>query len=116
MSSLFFKQLISIHRGTQRLFSVKYLFGETNIAWNFLLLEYGKEFLDGASFQKLHDFRQAEECYESSIKVFEEMRLLLQGKDEWKISFRDQLNTYSNLWIVQLRQSKTKEGLLNFNG
>ena len=66
----------------------------------------------GHSFRKLHDFRQAEECYESSIKVFEEMRFLLQEKDEWKISFRDQLNTYSNLWIVQLRQSKNNEALL----
>ena len=66
----------------------------------------------GHCFQKLHDFRTAEECYESSIKVFEEMRFLLQEKDEWKISFRDQLKAYSNLWIVQLRQSKTKEALL----
>ena len=40
------------------------------------------------------------------------MRFLLQEKDEWKISFRDQLSTYSNLWIVQLRQSKTNEALL----
>ena len=40
------------------------------------------------------------------------MRLLLQEKDEWKISFRDQLKTYSYLWIIQLRQSKTKEALL----
>ena len=62
--------------------------------------------------QKLHDFRQAEEYYEFSIKVFEEMRFLLQEKDEWKISFRDQLNTYSNLWMVQLLQSKIKEALL----
>ena len=66
----------------------------------------------GRSFEKLHDFCKAEELYESSIKVFEEMRFLLQEKDEWKISFRDQLNTYSNLWIVQLRQSKTNEALL----
>ena len=66
----------------------------------------------GLSFQKLHDFRNAEECYKSSIKVFEEMRFLLQEKDEWKISFRDQLNTYSNLCIVQLRQSKNNEALL----
>ena len=66
----------------------------------------------GDSFSKLHDFRQAEDCFESSIKVFEEMRLLLQHKEEWKISFRDQLNMYSNLWIVQLLQSKTKEALL----
>ena len=66
----------------------------------------------GRSFEKLHDFCKAEELYESSIKVFEEMRFLLQEKDEWKISFRDQLSTYSNLWIVQLRQSKTSEALL----
>ena len=66
----------------------------------------------GLSFEKLHDFRQAEECYESSIKVFEEIRFLLQEKDEWKISFRDQLKAYSNLWTVQLRQSKTNEALL----
>ena len=66
----------------------------------------------GLSFQKLHDFCKAEECYKSSIKVFEEMRFLLQEKDEWKISFRDQLNTYSNLWMVQLLQSKIKEALL----
>ena len=65
----------------------------------------------GFSFQKLHDFRKAEECYESSIKVFEEMRLLLQEKDEWKISFRDKLKTYSDLWLVQLLQSKTKAAL-----
>ena len=38
--------------------------------------------------------------------------MLLQEKDEWKISFRDQLKTYSYLWIIQLRQSKTKEALL----
>ena len=66
----------------------------------------------GLSFQKLHDFRNAEECYKSSIKVFEEMRFLLQEKDEWKISFRDQLHTYNYLLIVQLEQSKTKEALL----
>ena len=66
----------------------------------------------GHTFQKLRDFPKAEECYESSIKVFEEMRFLLQEKDEWKISFRDQLKTYSFLWISQLRQRKNKEALL----
>ena len=39
------------------------------------------------------------------------MRFLLQQKDEWKISFRDQVKTYSLLWISQLRQGKTKEAL-----
>ena len=32
---------LSLLRGTQRLFSVKYLFGEANIAYNFLLIEDG---------------------------------------------------------------------------
>ncbi|CAH3176177.1 unnamed protein product, partial [Porites evermanni] len=66
----------------------------------------------GLIFEKLRDFRKAEGCFESSIKVFEEMRFLLQEKDEWKISFRDKLKTYSCLWISQLRQGKTKEALL----
>ena len=39
------------------------------------------------------------------------MRFLLQEKDEWKISFRDQVKTYSSLWISQLRQGKSKEAL-----
>ena len=36
-------------RGTQRKFSVKYLFAEANIAKNFLLLEYGYKCLDDCS-------------------------------------------------------------------
>ena len=66
----------------------------------------------GLSFLKLHDFPNTEKCFESSIRVFEGMRFLLQEIDEWKISFRDQLKTYSYLWHVQLLQSKTKEALL----
>ena len=67
----------------------------------------------GRRFANLHDFRQAEECFESSIKVFEEMRFLLHEKDEWKISFRDNMNNaYCSLWLVQVLQSKTKEALL----
>ena len=66
----------------------------------------------GHSFEKRHDFRKAEECYESGIKVFEEMRFLLEKKDEWKITFRDQFKMYNYLWRVQLKQGKTKEALL----
>ena len=36
-------------KGTQRLFSVKYLFGEANIAYHFLFLENGLKFLDDRS-------------------------------------------------------------------
>ena len=66
----------------------------------------------GASLFKRLDFHEAEKYFESSIKVFEEMRFLLQEKDEWKISLRDTLETYRYLWIVQLQQNKTKEALL----
>ena len=66
----------------------------------------------GASLFKRLDFREDEKYFESSIKVFEEMRFLLQEKDEWKISLRDTLETYRYLWIVQLQQNKTKEALL----
>ena len=38
-----------LFRGTVRPFSVKYLFGEANIAWDFLLLEDGWKFLDDRS-------------------------------------------------------------------
>ena len=40
-SDVFVCLFVCLFRGIQRLFSVKYLFGEANIAWNFLLLEDG---------------------------------------------------------------------------
>ena len=44
---LFFTILV---KGTQRLFSLKYLFGEANFAQNFLSL--GKKFLDDCSWRR----------------------------------------------------------------
>ena len=38
-----------LNKGTQRLFSVNYLLGEANIAWNFLVLEDGEKCLDDRS-------------------------------------------------------------------
>ena len=40
-------------------------------------------------FYRLYDLCKAEEFAKSSIKLFQEMRLLLREKDEWKISFRN---------------------------
>ena len=45
----------NINRGTQQLFSVKYLFGEENIAQNFLWLEDGQKVLDDHVF--MYNFR-----------------------------------------------------------
>ena len=36
----------------------------------------------------------------------------MREKDEWKISFRDKLQTYSYLCSSQLRQRKTEDALL----
>ena len=55
------------------------------------------------------DFSRTEEYFNSSIKLLEEMRDLLQDNDQWKISFRDQYSVYTDLWCLQLRQGKTSE-------
>ncbi|CAH3187602.1 unnamed protein product, partial [Porites lobata] len=55
------------------------------------------------------DFSRAEEYFNCSIKLLEEMRDLLQDNDQWKISFRDQYSVYTDLWCLQLRQGKTLE-------
>ena len=65
-------------------------------------------------FYKLYDFCKAEEFAKSSIKLFEEMRVLLREKDEWKISFRNKggdHDRYRFLRRIQLRQGKTLEAL-----
>ena len=63
------------------------------------------------AFHSLDDFLKAEELFKSQIKLVEEMRVLLQEKDEWKISFR---NTYDfrELVALQLKQGKIIEALL----
>ena len=57
-------------------------------------------------------FSKAEEFSKSSIKLFEETRVLLQGKDEWKISFRDKHDSsYTLQCSIQLRLGHTLEAL-----
>ena len=56
-------------------------------------------------------FSKAEEICKSSIKLFEEKRVL-QGKDEWKISLRNKLDSsYTLLWTIQLQLGHTLEAL-----
>lgn len=67
----------------------------------------------GACSFFLGDFPSAEEYFESSVKVAEEMMSLSQEKKEWEISFRNQCKIYYRLlWNVQLLQGKTVEALL----
>ena len=63
------------------------------------------------AFRSLDDVSKAEELFKSQVKLVEEMRVLLQEKDEWKISFR---NTYDfrELVALQLQQGKIIEALL----
>ena len=63
-------------------------------------------------FCSLEDFLEAEEYCRSSVRMLEEARVLLQGKDEWKINFRDKHDrTYTLLRCLQLRQGKSFEAL-----
>ncbi|CAH3152583.1 unnamed protein product, partial [Porites lobata] len=65
-------------------------------------------------FYILYDFCKAEEFAKSSIKLFEEMRVLLPEKDEWKICFRNKdgdHDRYRLLWKIQLQLGKTHEAL-----
>ena len=61
-----------------------------------------------------YDFCKAEEFAKSNIKLFEEMRVLLPEKDEWKICFRNKdgdHDIYRLLWKIQLQLGKTHEAL-----
>ena len=63
----------------------------------------------------LGDFFEAEECFKSCIELVEEMRVLLEGNDEWKIAFRNKRDCVNSLVRLQLQQSterKTHEALL----
>ena len=62
------------------------------------------------AFHSLDDFLKAEELFKSQIKQVEEMRVLLQEKDEWKISFRN-IHDFRGLVALQLQQGKTIEAL-----
>ena len=66
----------------------------------------------GRTFTRLGNYRTAEECFKSSITPLEQVRGLLLEKDEWKISFRDQYQVYTDLWSLQLRRGNTIEALL----
>ena len=62
------------------------------------------------AFRSLDDVSKAEELFKSQVKLVEEMRVLLQEKDEWKISFRN-IHDFRGLVALQLQQGKTVEAL-----
>ena len=81
--------------------------------------ETGNKSLEGAvyntlacCFCSLEDFLEAEESCKCSVRLLEETRLLLPGKDEWKINFRDKHDfTYTHLRSLQFLQGKSFKAL-----
>ena len=66
----------------------------------------------GQCFEMLKSLLEALENYQTSVKVFNEMRSLLQSEDRWKIGFRNEYNlAYTGLWRVLLKQEKIGEAL-----
>ena len=73
----------------------------------------GKAYSDlGQCFEMLNVLPKALDNYQASVKVFNQMRSLLQSQDKWKIGFRNECNyAYTGLCRVLLKQEKIGEAL-----
>ena len=68
----------------------------------------------GLSYQYLDDLRKAEDCFKSSVEMYDNSRNLLHSQDDWKISLRnssDYKGAYYELWAVQVVRNKITEAL-----
>ena len=66
----------------------------------------------GDIYESLGNFSAAEIFFKSSVSLVEGMRVLLQNKDEWKISLRNKHKVYNSLCGLQVQQGKIFEALL----
>ncbi|XP_078343237.1 uncharacterized protein LOC144628975 [Oculina patagonica] len=67
----------------------------------------------GCSFESLNNLQDAAKCYQSSVTAYNDVRVHLQSKDEWKINLRNVYQTvYTALWRVFLKQGQVEEALL----
>ena len=94
------------------------------IGWNEKLLRIaehlgdkdmeGKAYSDlGRCFEMLESLSRALENYQKSVKVFNQLRSLLQSEDKWKIGLRNEYNhAYTGLFRVLLKQEKIGEALV----
>ena len=74
----------------------------------------GKAYSDlGQCFEMLNVLPKALDNYQTSVKVFNQMRSLLQSQDKWKIGFRNECNyAYTGVCRVLLKQEKIGEALV----
>ena len=74
----------------------------------------GKAYSDLAQcFEMLNVLPKALDNYQTSVKVFNQMRSLLQSQDKWKIGFRNECNyAYTGVCRVLLKQEKIGEALV----
>ena len=63
-------------------------------------------------FESQCSLKKALDCYHSSVRLFNDLRQNLQGKDEWTISYRNVHNVvYTRLWRLILKQGDVVEAL-----
>ena len=74
----------------------------------------GKAYSDlGQCFEMLNVLPKALDNYQRSVKVFNQMRSLLQSQDKWKIGFRNECNcAYTGFCRAFLKQGKIGEALV----
>ena len=66
----------------------------------------------GSSFESQGTLSRALDCYHSSVRIFNDVRQHLEGKDEWTISYRNiNDSAYTKLWRLMLKQGKVVEAL-----
>ena len=66
----------------------------------------------GLLYIEVSDLSKAEDCFKSSVDLYDNIRDLLHSRDDWKISLRNHhRKAYNVLWAVQLKQNKIIEAL-----
>ena len=66
----------------------------------------------GHDFEKRGSFSEAKAYYQSSIRLFNDRRALLESEDDWKIHFRHRYrDAYTALWRTLLKNGETDKAL-----
>ena len=66
----------------------------------------------GHNYEWVCSLSEALDYYQSSVKIFDDIRALLQSEDKWKISFRDLHQcAYTLIWRTLVKTGETDEAL-----